>query len=158
MADETQRGCSRRAFCAQATGLIVLGGALPGLLVGCGGSPTAPTNVPALPVLSGTRVNNGVNVTIDTSSPLAAIGSAALVQSSAGNFLVARTGDTSFSAVTALCTHQDCTITGLQGQTYVCPCHGSEFDQSGHVVQGPASIPLKPYTSSFAAGLLTIAV
>ncbi|HXD74945.1 MAG TPA: Rieske (2Fe-2S) protein, partial [Vicinamibacterales bacterium] len=66
----------------------------------------------------------------------------ALVNSSGGVFLVARTGANSFTAVTAQCTHEACVVSGATSSTYVCPCHGSEFDTSGHVVVGPAVTPL----------------
>ena len=36
-----------------------------------------------------------------------------------------------------LCTHKKCEVTAQQGQ-FVCHCHGSEFDQSGAVMKGPA--------------------
>ena len=45
---------------------------------------------------------------------------------------------TTFSAVEAVCTHEGCTITGADGATYVCPCHGSRYNRSGQVVAGPA--------------------
>jgi Rieske Fe-S protein len=92
-------------------------------------------------------VNNAVVLTIDASSPLSSTGSAALVQSSRGSFLVARTSQNSFAALSAICTHQTCTITGYANQTYVCPCHGSEFDTSGRVLGGPAPAPLPSYAT-----------
>jgi len=101
---------------------------------------------------------NTVQVQIDSASPLAAVGSAALVRSSAGLFLVARTGDASFTALTSTCTHETCTITGYQSGTYVCPCHLSEFSTSGAVVQGPASAGLRSYATSFAPPTLTITI
>lgn len=48
-----------------------------------------------------------------------------------------------FVAYSAVCTHQQCTVTYQDGQL-ACPCHGSLFDPSngGQVVQGPAEEPL----------------
>jgi cytochrome b6-f complex iron-sulfur subunit len=66
-------------------------------------------------------------------------------------------GDT-FAAVTAVCTHEACTVTGISGQTYVCPCHGSQFSATGVVLKGPAASPLRPFTTRFAANVLTITV
>jgi hypothetical protein len=43
---------------------------------------------------------------ITASSPLAAVGSAALVQTSGGDFLVAHTSQSVFVALSAICTHQ----------------------------------------------------
>lgn len=46
-------------------------------------------------------------------------------------------------AYEAKCTHLGCRINKAEGQVLVCQCHGSRFDMSGDVVQGPASRPLK---------------
>jgi Rieske Fe-S protein len=53
-------------------------------------------------------------------------------------------------------THQACTITGHGNQTFVCPCHGSQFDTSGRVLSGPAPAPLPRYQTQFANNVLTI--
>jgi hypothetical protein len=50
----------------------------------------------------------------------------------------------------SVCTHQGCTITGYQNQTYVCPCHGSQFNTNGGVVAGPAVAALRRVTVQFA--------
>ena len=125
-------------------------------LAACGGGPTAPSNAPALPTVAGTLTNGAVTVTIDAASPLATTGGAALVQASGSSFLVSRTGQDTFSAVTAICTHEGCTVTGFENQRYVCPCHGSQFTTSGAVVQGPASSPLRQFATRFANNVLTI--
>jgi Rieske Fe-S protein len=42
------------------------------------------------------------------------------------------------------CTHQGCTVSGVEHGTIVCPCHGSRFDiRTGAAVQGPATKPLR---------------
>ncbi|WP_407444117.1 Rieske (2Fe-2S) protein [Rhodococcus sp. (in: high G+C Gram-positive bacteria)] len=48
-----------------------------------------------------------------------------------------------FCAFLALCTHQGCNITSVEGDTIVCACHGSKFALDGSVLQGPAKRPLK---------------
>ena len=104
-------------------------------------------------------VSNGVaTLTVDSSSPLNAVGGAALVQTTSGNLLVTRTAQDTFAAFTATCTHEACTITGFQDQLFVCPCHGSQFNTSGRPVSGPASRTLRQYTTAFAGSVLTIAV
>ena len=42
--------------------------------------------------------------------------------------------------VVGLCTHQGCDVIGNDGpyQGYYCPCHGSVYDTSGRIRQGPA--------------------
>jgi nitrite reductase/ring-hydroxylating ferredoxin subunit len=147
---------TRRSFCAHAAAVAFLGGAVGTMLEGCGGSPTSPSNAPPLAVVNGTRISGGITVAVDSSSPLSAVGSAALLQTSIGEFLVAHTGQDAYVALTAICTHQTCTITGFASQTYVCPCHGSTFDVNGRVLGGPAPAPLRQYPTQFANGVLTI--
>lgn len=144
---------SRREFCVHAVSLVSIGA----LLQGCGGgSPTSPSGAPALPTLNATASGGAIAITIDAASPLANVGSAALVQTASGNFLVSRTAQDTFVALTALCTHEACTITGFQSSTYVCPCHGSEFTTSGSVARGPASAPLRQFPTRFAGNVLTV--
>jgi cytochrome b6-f complex iron-sulfur subunit len=154
--DDTQcHGQTRRTFCTQAATLAAFGGALGALLQGCA-NPNSPSNVPALPVVNGTRVTGGISLTIDASSPLSTVATAALVQTAIGDFLVAHTAQNSFVALSAICTHQTCTITGFGSQNYVCPCHGSTFDVNGRVLGGPAPASLHQYPTQFTSGVLTI--
>jgi Rieske Fe-S protein len=149
---------TRREFCEQACGAASAFGltALIGsTLQGCAASPSGPDAPPASNV-SGTVTGGTVTITIDPSSPLATVGNGALVQTSAGRFLLARTGPDSFSALTASCTHRSCVVTGFAGGHFVCPCHGSTFDLDGHVLLGPASRPLRRYATRFADGVLII--
>jgi Rieske Fe-S protein len=61
-----------------------------------------------------------------------------LVVDSADVVLV-RSGD-AVKAFSATCTHQGCTVSGVEDGAISCPCHGSRFDPaSGKVVSGPAS-------------------
>jgi cytochrome b6-f complex iron-sulfur subunit len=149
---------SRRQFCAGAC-QVASCAALATLAAACGdGSPTSP-NGPAsmLPVLSGRFANARVQVTA-AGSALDNVGAAALVESTAGVFLVERTGTTTFSALDAVCTHEGCTINGADGSTYVCPCHGSRYNRSGQVLEGPARASLRRYTTTFADGVVSIAL
>jgi Rieske Fe-S protein len=151
---------TRREFCVhagQALSLAALGAVVPGC-GGGGGSPTAPSNVPQLPSIGASIVNNRITLTVDAGSPLAGLGSAALVQASGRNFLVARTGADAFSALTAICTHEACTVTGFQSQNYVCPCHGSRYGLTGVVLNGPAPSSLAQFQTEFSGNTLTILV
>ncbi len=155
---------TRRAFCTRtcrAMSVAALGGALASVLESCssGSSPTSSSSVQPLPTTSGTTNSTGaLVVTVDSSSPLATVGNAALVEYPGGYLLVARTASSSFVAVSGICTHQSCVITGRNGQNYFCPCHGSQFDTSGHVLVGPAAIALRQFTTQFdpATNTLTI--
>ena len=111
-----------------------------------------------LPIINASVAAGAIAITVDASSPLAAIGKAALVQTSSGNFLVARTAQDSFTALTAVCTHEACTVTGFDNQIYVCPCHGSQYSTSGAVVKGPAPDALRQFATRFANNVLTITV
>ncbi len=52
-----------------------------------------------------------------------------------------------FSALSARCTHEGCTIDWKADQNaFVCPCHGGRFDKQGNVLQGPPKVPLDKYT------------
>jgi cytochrome b6-f complex iron-sulfur subunit len=86
------------------------------------------------------------------------VGGAVLVDNNAGVFLIARTSDAAFTAIDAVCTHESCTVTGSDGTNYVCPCHGSRYDRNGHVVNGPAMAALRQYPTTFAGGVVTIAL
>lgn len=141
---------SRRRFCT---------GACAALVSACGGaSPTSPS-APAsmLPVLPGQFAGSRVQVAV-AGSALDSAGGAALVESTAGLFLLARTGANAFTAVDAICSHESCTITGSDGNAYVCPCHGSRYSRSGQVLAGPARASLRQFSTTFADGVVTIAL
>jgi len=137
----------------------VASGALATLFSACGGSsPTSPGGMTTtLGKVPGQFANSRVQVTI-AGSALADVGSAVLVESIAGVFLVARTSASAFSAVDAVCSHQSCTITGTDGDTYVCPCHGSRYSRSGAVVRGPAMASLRRFSTTVTDGVVTIAL
>ncbi len=147
----------RRAFCVHACHVAALA-PLAALMQGCdGGNPAGPSgNAPLLPVVTTNASGGVIALIIDASSPLASPGGAALVRASGNEILVSRTGESSVTAVTAVCTHEACTITGFEGQRYVCPCHGSRYTTEGAVVNGPATRALRPFTASLAGNTLTI--
>jgi Rieske Fe-S protein len=150
----------RRQFCAQAcraASLITVGG----LVQACSGSSTSPNggvSATELPRVSGTVTNRTVTVSVGAGTALASVGSAALVQTTLGSFLVARTGQGAFSALTSLCTHEVCTISGFGSGSFVCPCHGSQFTTGGAVVAGPARAPLSAYATQLTGDTLTFTV
>ena len=154
---DTSAFISRRRFCAGAC-QVASGATLAAFLPACGGGPTSPSGMPStLDVIAGQFSGSAVRATV-AGSALAGVGGAALVESTAGVFLVARTGESAFSAVDAVCTHEGCTITGADGDAYVCPCHGSRYNRSGQVLQGPASASLRRYGATFSDGIVTIAL
>ena len=40
-------------------------------------------------------------------------------------------------AVSAVCTHLGCIVRDAESG-FACPCHGSRYDDTGHVIAGPA--------------------
>jgi Rieske Fe-S protein len=150
---------SRRHFCAGAC-RAASGAALATVLSGCSGgdsSPTAPSSrAVTLGAITGRYTGSGVEVTI-AGSALANVGGAVLVNSVAGVFLMARTGDATFTAIDATCSHEACTVTDADGSVYVCPCHGSRYDRNGRVLGGPATASLRQFPTSEAGGVVTIA-
>ena len=159
---------SRRQFCAhacQAASLVAVSALLPACGGGGdgGGNPTAPSgggaSPSALSVINGTLA--GRTVSVGVSGSLANPGSAALVQVSGVQpnvFLVFRDSTTSFTVLTAVCTHEGCTVDSFNGQLYTCPCHGSRYTTGGQVANGPANRNLQTYASSLSGTTLTFNV
>jgi cytochrome b6-f complex iron-sulfur subunit len=145
---------TRREFWAHAVSFVAVGA----LLESCGGSPTSPSSIPALSIISAGVANNSITLTVDSASPLASVGSAALVQTGSGSFLVARVAQDTFNAMTAVCTHEACTVERYQSGTFTCPCHGSQYNTSGAVVKGPAPTSLRRFNTTFANNVLTISL
>ena len=64
--------------------------------------------------------------------------------------MVVRETATKFQTLTAVCTHAGCSVKYVIASTgFTCPCHGSRFDLSGAVTNGPALRDLKTYTNDF---------
>ena len=114
--------------------------------------------VPQLSTVSGTASGNTVTVSNVSGTALANVGSAALVQAGGNDILVIQRSQGSFSAFTAVCTHEQNIITGFQSNNFVCPAHGSQFNTSGGVVQGPATRALREFPTQFTNNVLTITV
>ena len=150
---------TRREFCAHACYASL---AAAGVLVSAcsGGNPTSPSggSAPPLPTVAGTVAGRTVSVAVSSSSTLASVGNAAMVQTSLGTFLLARVAQDSFTALTAVCTHEAQTVTGFSNGRYVCNVHGSQFSTSGAVVAGPSNSSLRQYPTSFAGDIVSFTV
>jgi nitrite reductase/ring-hydroxylating ferredoxin subunit len=131
-------GCiSRRAFLADAATIA----ALTALFAACGDSPVEPPT-------------GKIEVKVSDFPGLAAMNQLVLVD---GRRAAKRTGTTTFVAWSRLCTHEG-TPVDVSGSGFVCPNHGSRFDNNGNVTLGPANQPLPTLATSYdaATDMLTI--
>jgi len=72
-------------------------------------------------------------------------GSGAVIRQGVSKLAVYRDEQGEVHAKSAVCPHLDCIVAWNQASsTWDCPCHGSQFDCRGKVVQGPAVSDLKP--------------
>ena len=157
---------SRRQFCAhacQAASLVAVSALLPACGGGGDSNPAGPSGgggtTQALSVINGTVA--GRTVSLSVSGSLANPASAALVQVNGltpNVFLVFRDSTTAFTVLTAVCTHEGCTVDSFNGQLYTCPCHGSKYTTAGGVANGPANRPLTVFPSTLTGTTLTFTV
>ncbi len=54
-----------------------------------------------------------------------------------GFFLIKKQGH--LTALSSYCTHRHCKLEAEPDRSFYCDCHGSRFDPTGHVTEGPAS-------------------
>ncbi|BCS31011.2 hypothetical protein TBR22_A02100 [Luteitalea sp. TBR-22] len=101
---------------------------------------------------------NGRTVSVPLEGALATVGGAALVRTAIGNYLVARTGQDTATALTATCTHESNLITNFTGSQFACTFHGSLFTTSGSVARGPATRPLTSFPTTVAGNAVTFTV
>ena len=150
--------CTRRKFLINTImglGTITLGSFTVSFISGC--SDNGPT---------GPAINNDiqdVSITVDISlsenQSLAHVGGTLALGSNALDIvgiLLYRSSETSVLAYSRRCTHNGCTIGAFQSGTSTCPCHGSKFDTSGSVVNGPAATALKQYHATLQGTIITI--
>lgn len=100
-----------------------------------------------------------VNFTIDISSSQysALQKNGSYVYYSPSNIIIARDKNGNFVALYDVCTHAGCTIQfNANNSNFPCPCHGSIFDESGNVVNGPATSGLKKYSTTLTGNNLNV--
>lgn len=154
---------SRRKFFTktiQTAAVIAIPPILGSVLESCKNTVIGPTGSQVMQTVQGSLANGVVTVTVDSSSPLSGNGNAAIVNFQGGAVLVDHPSDNVYNAVSSICTHQSCQITGFDTSSsqFICPCHGSRFDINGKVKQGPASASLTKYQTQFSGNQLTIKI
>jgi Rieske Fe-S protein len=85
---------------------------------------------------------------------LQSVGGYAIV---AKRVIVIRVSQSKFIALNLTCTHKHCEVE-YDGESFECPCHGSQYNKYGKVTQGPAEKNLKSYKIEYNSddGTLTI--
>lgn len=86
---------------------------------------------------------------------LMTVGNAMMIDTARDTIVVIRSSSTAVIALSAICTHAGCAL-DFAPPKLNCPCHGSQFDEHGAVLQGPARSPLKVYSASLAGTTITI--
>jgi cytochrome b6-f complex iron-sulfur subunit len=87
-------------------------------------------------------------------SGLATVGGSVMLDDD--NMLI-RTSQTQYLAVNLICKHKGCTVE-LQGDKFVCPCHGSEYTLDGKVTTGPAKTNLRTFETIFDSDKNTVTI
>jgi len=123
----------------------------------CAGSLLAACSKSDNPAPGGGGGGGNALITANLGSELGAIGSS----KTTGSVIVIRTaaGNAagSFVALSLICTHEQCTVNyDASANGFKCPCHGSEYNISGGVTQGPAPSSLRKYTVTVTNNVLTV--
>ena len=141
---------SRRELLGAGFGAMVLG------VAGCGtsGNDTADTankdTGSSTEELDGDAKTSTLTISLSSYPSLKKVDGQAYVKSTVGKLIVVRTGTSSFIALSSVCTHAGCTVSFDSSHSrFDCPCHGSEFSESGSVLRGPARTALKKYSCSY---------
>jgi len=71
--------------------------------------------------------------------------------------IVIRISQTKFISLNLTCTHKQCEVE-YDGESFECPCHGSEYDKYGKVTQGPAKKNLTSYKTEYNAENETLTI
>jgi Rieske Fe-S protein len=93
-------------------------------------------------------------VKLSDNAPLSKVGGNVKVND---EIMLIRKSETEFKAVKTICTHKGCDVE-LEGNKFVCPCHGSEYTIDGKVTEGPAKADLKTFETIFDSEKGTITI
>lgn len=95
-----------------------------------------------------------LDLTADATQDLTSEGGFLLI--SQADVMAINVDGTTIRAFTSICTHQQCTINAFSNDTFTCPCHGSQFNTNGGVVQGPAAEALAEFEVTRSGDTVTI--
>jgi cytochrome b6-f complex iron-sulfur subunit len=128
---------------------------------GVGGSPGSSSTPPPAPGFAMCGDDLCIDLAESANASLRLVGGQRIITIGAKRYLVIRTASDAFVALSAICTHQGCSVSYAKtSNNVVCPCHGSTFTLSGAVTHGPAMLPLASYVTSFdeTSEILTVAL
>ncbi len=130
----TDSNPSRRALIAGAGAA-----SLTGVLAACGGDDQTPDagSTTGAPATTGPAVPPAPAGPLTTKSKIPVGGA---VSFGADGVIVAQPSAGKFVGFSAICTHQDCVLTKIEGDKITCGCHQSQFSaKDGRVLKGPAN-------------------
>jgi Rieske Fe-S protein len=145
MSDHPDRRCGPDIALSQLTRREVMGAAAGLALASCSRAPKLETKKVA-------AKNGLVEIDIKDYPELATAGGMVALEPDGVRkpVLVMRVENEQFRVMSLKCPHLGCTVRwDPEMQDFVCPCHGSRFDDRGAVTKGPADTSLKQYRSQF---------
>lgn len=145
MADESERGASRREFLGTAwKALGLLAAAEFAAVLGAYLWPR-----------KGSGEERGGGVV--EAGPVAEFTPSSVTAFPQGRFYLVRLGDGGFLALSSKCSHLGCTVPWDEAsKTFPCPCHASVFDMNGEVRNPPAPRPLDLLAVSIEGGIVKV--
>jgi Rieske Fe-S protein len=140
--------------CTRRDALYTIGLAASTSVLGCTG--TSESNLP-----TGTAAMCGSDLCFKLSEnpELEAVGGILFFAGAGKKLLVQRISDTEILTLSAICTHEGCTVDFNGRDRFTCPCHGSSFDiVDGSVVNGPAQRSLDEFPTTIVGDDVTISL
>lgn len=144
-------------MCLHRRQLLLLGATAivaPGL-VACGRATDSVTAPPASsfgPDDAVTVTGNTIDVDVSRVPAFAAATSSEVAIVFLGaQIIVVKRGAADFRALSNICPHSGCGVSGVRPPRIVCPCHGSEFDFAGRRLVGPAPTGLQVLPATYNA-------
>lgn len=109
--------------------------------------------------VTGTNTGNSIDFTLDLANGANGVLTSNGGSLISGDVIVARTSTGTFVAVSKACTHQGTTVDFQSAQNrFFCSNHGSTFNLTGGVTNGPAISALKQYQTALTGTNLRVFV
>jgi len=132
-------GRDRRSVLRATAALGVAGAAAPLLAACAGDTPTAASPAQTIPAAGG-AASGATTIVAANEVP---VGGSVVKIVNDRKVIVTQPVAGQFKSFSAICTHNGCTVKGVDQGSILCVCHGSRFDETtGAVLQGPAQAPL----------------